>query len=389
MKLKMVLVFFVLSFLCGASFAQETDEMPRDSARNVATLENGISELLPDETELTEQEPLLSDVGVAEVSDSIHEFPWVGVITGNRVNVRSGGNINFEILCQVYMGDLVIVKDKKVEWYEIQPPVETYFWIHSDFVQEGIVSSYSVNVRSGPGTRYSINCQVEKGDPVEVVEEVDQWYRIAPPPRSSAWVHTQFVEYKMQYNEYREKVDKEIAARIAEKERKRLLEEAEIFERKEFYKPLDEILFEEIIRKYEMIVNEYPGSVEAEKATEQLVLVKKKYADSDEYLNRADEAELQKKTTPAIAEKKKNQPLSVTKAGEHVVVEGRLEDLGVVIHRPGTYKLVKGRRKVCILKAEGISIDRFLYHKVRVKGIVIESDFDTPAVQVQEIELLR
>ncbi|MFC1643491.1 SH3 domain-containing protein [Chlamydiota bacterium] len=338
------------------------------------------SVLLAQETDLKE-ESLSGKPDVEEVKEKnvIPDFPWAGEINANRVNVRSGGNINFEILCQRDKEDLVIVIDEKVDWYRIEPTFDSFFWIHKDYVDdEKEVTAYSVNVRSGPDVRYSINCQVEKGDKVDIIDEVDGWYKISAPQEASVWVHKDFIQYKMPYSEYKEKLDTEIADKIAQKQRKILLHEAEQFERKEFYKPLDEIVFDEIIEKYRKIVKEYPKTAESKVAEKRINLIRKKYADSLDFIK--SEKKLRKK------DEKKNPK---KQSQQKVIMEGVLEDFGVVVHRPGTYKLVRGRKKICILKSGEKNLNPLIHQKVRVLGAPINSDFGIPAYYVEEINIIE
>ncbi|MGY5265999.1 N-acetylmuramoyl-L-alanine amidase [Paraclostridium bifermentans] len=48
----------------------------------------------------------------------------------------------------------------------------------SNIINTGIVTSETLNVRSGCGTQYSIVGQLLKGDKVDIVEKLDGWYRI-------------------------------------------------------------------------------------------------------------------------------------------------------------------------------------------------------------------
>ena len=110
-------------------------------------------------------------------------------------------------------------------------------------------------------------------------------------------------------------------------------------------------------------------------------MVNKKYKDSDEFLQIAKDI---KKTSSDDLDQE-----LFSQKEDRVVVEGRLENYGVVIRRKGTYKLMKGTRKVCILKSGDLNLDPYINHKVRIKGILVESDFDIPSVKVEEVKLLK
>ena len=57
--------------------------------------------------------------------------------------------------------------------------------------------SNEVNMRVGPGARYSINWVYHREDlPVEIVQEFDQWREIRDSEGTLGWVHKQMVQGK-------------------------------------------------------------------------------------------------------------------------------------------------------------------------------------------------
>jgi SH3-like domain-containing protein len=55
--------------------------------------------------------------------------------------------------------------------------------------------SGEVNMRVGPGTRYSINWVYKReGLPVEIVQEFDQWRKIRDMDGTTGWVHKQMLQ---------------------------------------------------------------------------------------------------------------------------------------------------------------------------------------------------
>ena len=61
-------------------------------------------------------------------------------------------------------------------------------------VRTGLTTDDYVNLREGPGTRYSILSQLPADAPAEVVEEQDGWYRLRTPWESSGWVASHLFE---------------------------------------------------------------------------------------------------------------------------------------------------------------------------------------------------
>src|ERR1700735_4108109 len=59
------------------------------------------------------------------------------------------------------------------------------------------LQSSDVNMRVGPGTRYSINWVYKReGLPVEIIQEFDQWREIRDSEGTVGWVHKQMLQGK-------------------------------------------------------------------------------------------------------------------------------------------------------------------------------------------------
>jgi len=59
------------------------------------------------------------------------------------------------------------------------------------------LKSGEVNMRVGPGTRYSINWVYKReGMPVEIIQEFDQWREIRDAQGTIGWVHKQMLQGK-------------------------------------------------------------------------------------------------------------------------------------------------------------------------------------------------
>lgn len=57
------------------------------------------------------------------------------------------------------------------------------------------IKSSEVNMRVGPGTRYSINWVYKRENyPVEIIEEFDQWRKIRDKDGTTGWVHKQMLQ---------------------------------------------------------------------------------------------------------------------------------------------------------------------------------------------------
>ena len=129
-------------------------------------------------------------------SASEENLPKIGFVKNDDAQVRAGDNINFEPLCNLAKGDPVKIIDKRYSWFKITLPKKAHIYIKNDYVDIsqqkdiGEVIAQSVNLRAGPGTKYSIMGQVSEPEIVTVVSEKDGWYEIEPPQGTAGWIHS-------------------------------------------------------------------------------------------------------------------------------------------------------------------------------------------------------
>jgi SH3-like domain-containing protein len=126
---------------------------------------------------------------------------WVGTVQaepvrvlGSRVNLRARPDLNSEVVGQVDRGQILERRSVADEWVEVGPPDDIAFWIHQDFVEDGVVVASRLNVRSGPGVNYAVVASLERGDQVEIVDVFTDWISVSPPASASVWVAVDLVE---------------------------------------------------------------------------------------------------------------------------------------------------------------------------------------------------
>ncbi|MBL7076681.1 MAG: SH3 domain-containing protein [Kiritimatiellae bacterium] len=115
-------------------------------------------------------------------------------VTADGVNVRCGPGTRFEIVCQADKGDLVTVRRTTEEWAEVAPPADARLWVYAELIEDAAVIASRVQIRSGPGISYRPAGKLDQGYKVSVEETVGDWVRIAPPPEASVWISNEFLE---------------------------------------------------------------------------------------------------------------------------------------------------------------------------------------------------
>jgi len=134
-------------------------------------------------------------------------FPYMAEITGDNVYYRSGPGTNFYECGKLKKGDKVKVVSKQFSWYRIVPPAKSFAWISMQYVKVdpanpefGILTGDRVRVYAGsdrvrPHYSTSLLGKLNKGERVKLLgQQLDDYYKIAPPPSAYLWVSTYFTK---------------------------------------------------------------------------------------------------------------------------------------------------------------------------------------------------
>ena len=113
---------------------------------------------------------------------------FIGTITADRLNVRSGYGTNHFVTGTLTNGAKVEVLESQNGWYKIKYN-GTYGYIYGQFVSKsdngisssnkiGTVNATTLNVRSGYGSNYSKIGTLSNGAKIEIVESQNGWHKI-------------------------------------------------------------------------------------------------------------------------------------------------------------------------------------------------------------------
>lgn len=142
------------------------------------------------------------------------DYPFLGLVTKDNINVRAGANINFEPLCKLVANEKVTVVGKTYNWYKIILPKDAICFVSERYLKVedsiGLITANRVNMRARPAENSSIIGQVNKDERVKILKKNGQWYGVEPIDKCFGWVHENFIRYYAQVNK-----ETEVIAQIA------------------------------------------------------------------------------------------------------------------------------------------------------------------------------
>lgn len=198
-------------------------------AQYVAEKTNEAAETKTEDTQVEENDaPVVksefADIGVSNVAEDSY------------VNIRSEANTDSEVVGKLYSNSAVTVLAVDGEWYQIHSGnCEGY--IKSEYVTTGdeeLAKSIStrvakvnvddLNIRDDMSTEGAVLGQVDSGDVLIVVEELDGWAKVSTD-EGNGYVSADYVSYDNYYKVAESKEEEE--ARLKKEEEARLAAEAE------------------------------------------------------------------------------------------------------------------------------------------------------------------
>jgi SH3-like domain-containing protein len=145
---------------------------------------------------ISQAQLLLSSEQISAQDSEQNKFvPVYATVLKDKVNIRAGQGVNFEILGQLDKNKQVVVVGQQYGWYKIKLPKNALSFVYGDYVDRKR-SSVKVNrlrIRAGAGLNFNVLGTLKKGETVEVLEERGNWLRIAPPPNCLGWIKGEYL----------------------------------------------------------------------------------------------------------------------------------------------------------------------------------------------------
>lgn len=157
----------------------------------------------------------IDGVRIHAVNDIPLLFNNLGVSNVNDyVNIRSEASTDSEVVGKLYNNAVATIVSDDGEWAKITSGTVSGY-IKSEYLSTGddavaiadanfkkyaTPTTMTLNIRSGPGTDYSILAQVPMEEELEIISEGDEWIKVAYDNQSEAYVSKDYVNINYEFN---------------------------------------------------------------------------------------------------------------------------------------------------------------------------------------------
>lgn len=177
---------------------------------------------------------------------------FTGKITRDRVRMRLSPTVDSPVIREMDRGQMLVVVNEVDDYYAVKPPSNTKAFVYRTLVLDGVVEGKRVNVRLDPHLEAPVIAQLNTGDRVDgtISEQNAKWLEIDPPSSTVFYISSDYVE---KVGDASFLVNYE----AREDEANNLLNSTYILSEAELQKHFTEIEAERIVENYQHIINEY------------------------------------------------------------------------------------------------------------------------------------
>jgi hypothetical protein len=147
---------------------------------------------------------------LAQNSDTVVQTPdidtspyiFAGEVNSDLAVVRSGPSENDYQTLKLAKGTKLVVVGYRLDWLKIEPPAGSFCLVSQAFVDKrgdgtvGRISNQRATIRVGSAltlAKHKVPVQLDPGTDVQILGEVDEYYKIAPPKGVYMYIDKKFV----------------------------------------------------------------------------------------------------------------------------------------------------------------------------------------------------
>ena len=206
-------------------------------------------------------------------SKTVQFHTFTGKITGSKVRLRTGSDLDSSIVKQLNKNDLVLVMKDADDFWGVRPPANVKAYIFRSYVLENTIEANRVNLRLLPNLDSPVIGQMKNGDKIQgaVCKEDHKWMEILCPDNVYFYIAKEYVTYAGNDQYYAKMQTKKDEA-------EKLINSAYFITQSECKKPFDEMNPQEAVDQFDALIKGYSEFPEfIQQAKEGLALLQDNY----------------------------------------------------------------------------------------------------------------
>ena len=145
---------------------------------------------------------LSSFANAEEKTNSFQSF--TGKITGSKVRLRTGADLDSLIISQLNKGELFLVVGETRDFYAVRPPEKTKLYVFSSYIVNNTVEAHRVNIRLRPSLDAPVIGRLQNKAKIngQALANNPKWIAITPPQQICFYVAKDYVKKAGDTNYY-------------------------------------------------------------------------------------------------------------------------------------------------------------------------------------------
>ncbi len=241
--------------------------------------------------------------------------PFTGKVKGKKVRLRTQPDLDSSIVKELQRGDYLAIIDEVDDFWVTEAPEDLKAYVFRSFVLDNVVEGNRVNVRLYPNMDAPVILHLNSGDHIEgsICESNHKWIEISAPKTSRFYIAKNYIE-NIGGLDVKSSYDTRLNLV------KNQLSAAESFSESEMKKNYNEIDFDRMNQGFQLVIQEYADFPQfVEKAKDLLSQLQEKFIDKRiSYMESKAEQEEENFATSSTALKEKSSPTDKMKLWEPI-----------------------------------------------------------------------
>jgi uncharacterized protein YgiM (DUF1202 family) len=248
---------------------------------------------------------------------------FTGKITGNKVRIRTSPDLDSHVIYQLNKNELVLVTNDAKDFWGIKPSSNVKAYVFRNYIIDNVVEADKVNIRLQPTMDSPIIGQLKNKEKIQgnIYSQNNKWLELSLPDNINFYISKEYITNVGDADYYAKMQNRKTDV-------EKLVNSAYFITQSECKKPYDEMLPQEAIDQFDLIIKEYSDFPQhVQQAKEGLALLQDNYLQKKiAYLEaKANISDLEKDELSKAVEKAKQYEPEVTNKCCSIILSDKMK----------------------------------------------------------------